>query len=98
MGGGGGDSVLFDFCYWFYVILSDTMKGLNLLSQCLWLVETSSFVLLVVTDVWTTCVEVIFRVTGSGLCSPEKHSKTSFEKKLFFCVGEYAEYGFDQQG
>ena len=26
------------------------------------------------------------------------HSKTSFEKKLFFCVGEYAEYGFDQQG
>ena len=25
-------------------------------------------------------------------------SKTSFEKKLFFCVGEYAEYGFDQQG
>ena len=27
-----------------------------------------------------------------------KHSKTSFEKKLFFCVGEYAEYGFDQQG
>ena len=24
-------------------------------------------------------------------------SKTSFEKKLFFCVGEYAEYGFDQQ-
>ena len=27
----------------------------------------------------------------------KKHSKTSFEKKLFFCVGEYAEYGFDQQ-
>ena len=26
-----------------------------------------------------------------------KHLKTSFEKKLFFCVGEYAEYGFDQQ-
>ena len=26
-----------------------------------------------------------------------KHWKTSFEKKLFFCVGEYAEYGFDQQ-
>ena len=26
-----------------------------------------------------------------------EHSKTSFEKKLFFCVGEYAEYGFDQQ-
>ena len=26
-----------------------------------------------------------------------KHSKTSFEKN-FFCVGEYAEYGFDQQG
>ena len=26
------------------------------------------------------------------------YSKTSFEKKLFFCVGEYAEYGFDQQG
>ena len=25
-------------------------------------------------------------------------SKTSFEKKLFFCVGEYAKYGFDQQG
>ena len=24
-----------------------------------------------------------------------KHRKTSFEK-LFFCVGEYAEYGFDQ--
>ena len=23
--------------------------------------------------------------------------KTSFEKKLFFCLGEYAEYGFDQQ-
>ena len=23
--------------------------------------------------------------------------KTSFEKKLFFCVGEYTEYGFDQQ-
>ena len=26
------------------------------------------------------------------------HSRTSFEKKLFFCVGEYAKYGFDQQG
>ena len=26
-----------------------------------------------------------------------RSSKTSFEKKLFFCVGEYAEYGFDQQ-
>ena len=24
------------------------------------------------TDVTTTCVEVIFRVIGSGLCSPEK--------------------------
>ena len=27
-----------------------------------------------------------------------KHLRTSFEKKLFFCAGEYAEYGFDQQG
>ena len=27
-----------------------------------------------------------------------EQSKTSFWKKLFFCVGEYAEYGFDQQG
>ena len=27
----------------------------------------------------------------------DKHWKTSFEKKLFFCVGEYAEYWFDQQ-
>ena len=27
-----------------------------------------------------------------------QHPKTSFEKKLFFCMGEYAEYGFDQQG
>ena len=26
-----------------------------------------------------------------------QHSKTSFEKKLFFCVSENAEYGFDQQ-
>ena len=26
-----------------------------------------------------------------------KHWKTSFEKNCFFCVGEYAEYGFDQQ-
>ena len=27
-----------------------------------------------------------------------KYRKTSFEKKkLFFCVNEYAEYGFDQQ-
>ena len=25
-------------------------------------------------------------------------SKTSFEKNCFFCVGEYAKYGFDQQG
>ena len=23
--------------------------------------------------------------------------RLSFEKKLFFCVGEYVEYGFDQQ-
>ena len=27
----------------------------------------------------------------------DKHWNTSFEKKMFFCVGEYAEYGFDQQ-
>ena len=26
-----------------------------------------------------------------------KDSKTNFEKKLFFGVGKYAEYGFDQQ-
>ena len=27
-----------------------------------------------------------------------RHWKTSFEKKTgFLCVGEYAEYGFDQQ-
>ena len=26
-----------------------------------------------------------------------KQRKTSFEKTVFFCVGEYAEYGFDQQ-
>ena len=26
-----------------------------------------------------------------------KHWKTSFEKNFFFCLGEYAEYGFDQQ-
>ena len=25
-----------------------------------------------------------------------KHWKTSVEKTCFFCVGEYAEYGFDQ--
>ena len=27
----------------------------------------------------------------------KKHWKASFEKTQLFCVGEYAEYGFDQQ-
>ena len=31
------------------------------------------------------------------VCYVILHWKTSFEKKLFFCVGEYAKYGFDQQ-
>ena len=30
-------------------------------------------------------------------CKMEKHWKTSFEK-TFFCVGNYAEDGFDQKG
>ena len=28
----------------------------------------------------------------------DEHSKTSFEKNCFSAMGEYAEYGFDQQG
>ena len=39
----------------------------------------------------------MYRVVNGNFGSKENYWKTSFEKKLFYCVGEYAEYGFDQQ-
>ena len=35
--------------------------------------------------------------TASLITHLSLRRKTSFEKKTVFCVGEYAEYGFDQQ-
>ena len=40
----------------------------------------------------------VLDLSGAQSKQMYEHLKTSFEKKLFFCVGEYAKYGFDQQG
>ena len=51
----------------------DNLCGSYLQSHWVGFVQSWERLLLVMTDVSTTCMEVIFRVIGSGLCSPEKN-------------------------
>ena len=55
-------------CDWRY----DNLCGSHLQSHWVGFVQSWERLLLVMTDVSRTCMEVIFRVIGSGLCSPAK--------------------------
>ena len=62
-----------------------------------WSLVTLASVFMSVTRYWTQCSGIVFVLYSPASLSVFKHWKTSFEGNCFFCVGEYAEYGFDQQ-